>query len=244
MPTFLYQKIKQKRLILCFDPIEIPKMTLHREGKNLLMIALIIVLAINSLVAYFFPDQVYLREGVVIITALFYLIILQFFRVPKRVTEINPKHIIAPADGKVVVIEETVENEYFKGPRRQISIFMSPLNVHVNFNPISGIVSYFKYHPGKFLVAWHPKSSTENERTTYVVKHENGTEVLFRQIAGALAKRICWYAEEGDAVEQGKEFGFIKFGSRIDIFLPLDAEICVNIGDKPVGSETVIAKLA
>ena len=244
MPTFLYQKIKQKRLILCFDPIEIPKMTLHREGKNLLMIALIIVLAINSLIAYFFPDQVYLREGVVIITALFYLIILQFFRVPKRVTEINPKHIIAPADGKVVVIEETVENEYFKGPRRQISIFMSPLNVHVNFNPISGIVSYFKYHPGKFLVAWHPKSSTENERTTYVVKHENGTEVLFRQIAGALAKRICWYAKEGDAVEQGKEFGFIKFGSRIDIFLPLDAEICVNIGDKPVGSETVIAKLA
>ena len=244
MPTFLYQKIKQKRLILCFDPIEIPKMTLHREGKNLLMIALIIVLAINSLVAYFFPDQVYLREGVVIITALFYLIILQFFRVPKRVTEINPKHIIAPADGKVVVIEETVENEYFKGPRRQISIFMSPLNVHVNFNPISGIVSYFKYHPGKFLVAWHPKSSTENERTTYVVKHENGTEILFRQIAGALAKRICWYAKEGDAVEQGKEFGFIKFGSRIDIFLPLDAEICVNIGDKPVGSETVIAKLA
>ena len=208
------------------------------------MIALIIVLAINSLVAYFFPDQVYLREGVVIITALFYLIILQFFRVPKRVTEINPKHIIAPADGKVVVIEETVENEYFKGPRRQISIFMSPLNVHVNFNPISGIVSYFKYHPGKFLVAWHPKSSTENERTTYVVKDENGTEVLFRQIAGALAKRICWYAKEGDAVEQGKEFGFIKFGSRIDIFLPLDAEIYVNIGDKPVGSETVIAKLA
>jgi phosphatidylserine decarboxylase len=121
---------------------------------------------------------------------------------------------------------------------------MSPLNVHVNFNPISGIVSYFKYHPGKFLVAWHPKSSTENERTTYVVKDENGTEVLFRQIAGALAKRICWYAKEGDAVEQGKEFGFIKFGSRIDIFLPLDAEICVNIGDKPVGSETVIAKLA
>jgi phosphatidylserine decarboxylase len=229
---------------LCFDPREIRIMTLHREGKSLLIIALIIVLGINSVVAYFFPDQVYLREGVVIITALFYLIILQFFRVPARVTEINPQHIIAPADGKVVVIEETVENEYFKGARRQVSIFMSPLNVHVNFNPISGIVSYFKYHPGKFLVAWHPKSSTENERTTYVVKHENGTEVLFRQIAGALAKRICWYAKEGDTVQQGKEFGFIKFGSRIDIFLPLDAEICVNIGDKPVGGETVIAKLA
>ena len=142
--------------------------------------------------------------------------------------------MIAPADGKVVVIEETVESEYFKGPRRQVSIFMSPINVHVNFNPISGIVSYFKYHPGKYLVAWHPKSSTENERTTVVVKNEAGTEVLFRQIAGALAKRICWYVKEGDAVTQGNEFGFIKFGSRIDIFLPLDAEICVNLNDKPV----------
>ena len=141
------------------------------------------------------------------------------------------------------MIEETVESEYFKGTRIQISIFMSPLNVHINFNPISGIVSYFKYHPGKFLVAWHPKSSTENERTTYVVKHANGTEILFRQIAGALAKRICWYAKENEPVVQGSEFGFIKFGSRIDIFLPLDAEICVNLGDKPVGGETVIAKL-
>ena len=162
---------------------------------------------------------------------------------PTRHTEINPNHIIAPADGKVVVIEEVEEPEYFKGKRKQVSIFMSPINVHVNFNPISGIVSYFKYHPGKYLVAWHPKSSTENERTTCVVKHENGTEILFRQIAGALAKRICWYVKEGDQVTQGQEFGFIKFGSRIDIYLPLDAEICVNIGDKPVGSETVIAKL-
>jgi phosphatidylserine decarboxylase len=195
------------------------------------------------LVAYFFPENVYLRESIVVLTSLFYLIILQFFRVPTRHTEINPKHIIAPADGKVVVIEEVEEPEYFKGKRKQISIFMSPINVHVNFNPISGIVSYFKYHPGKYLVAWHPKSSTENERTTCVVKHENGTEILFRQIAGALAKRICWYVKEGDQVTQGQEFGFIKFGSRIDIFLPLDAEICVTLGDKPVGSETVIAKL-
>jgi len=218
-------------------------MTLHREGRTLLIIALIIVLGINAFFAYFFPDREYLREFIVVITSLFYLIILQFFRVPKRHTEINSQHIIAPADGKVVVIEETVESEYFKGTRRQISIFMSPLNVHINFNPISGIVSYFKYHPGKFLVAWHPKSSTENERTTYVVKHENGTEILFRQIAGALAKRICWYAKENDSVTQGSEFGFIKFGSRIDIFLPLDAEICVHLGDKPVGGETVIAKL-
>lgn len=218
-------------------------MTLHREGKSLLISSLLIVLVINGLVAYFFPENVYLRETIVVITSLFYLVILQFFRVPTRQTEINPNHIIAPADGKVVVIEEVEETEYFKGKRKQVSIFMSPINVHVNFNPISGIVSYFKYHPGKYLVAWHPKSSTENERTTCVVKHENGTEILFRQIAGALAKRICWYVKEGDQVTQGQEFGFIKFGSRIDIYLPLDAEICVNIGDKPVGSETVIAKL-
>lgn len=219
-------------------------MTLHREGKTILLTAIVIVLAINALVAYFLPEQVYIREAVVVITAVFYLLLVQFFRVPKRVTPINPQDIIAPADGKVVVIEEAVESEYFKDKRRQVSIFMSPINVHINFNPISGIVSYFKYHPGKYLVAWHPKSSTENERTTYVVKHENGTEVLFRQIAGALAKRICWYAKEGDAVVQGTEFGFIKFGSRIDIYLPLDAEICVNIDDKPVGGETVIARLA
>jgi phosphatidylserine decarboxylase len=218
-------------------------MTLHREGKSLLISTLLIVIVINWLMAYFFPEQAILREVIIVITALFYLIILQFFRVPKRHTVINPKHIIAPADGKVVVIEEVEEPEYFKGKRKQVSIFMSPINVHVNFNPISGIVTYFKYHPGKYLVAWHPKSSTENERTTCVVKHENGTEVLFRQIAGALAKRICWYVNEGDQVTQGQEFGFIKFGSRIDIYLPLDAEICVNIGDKPVGSETVIAKL-
>jgi len=218
-------------------------MTLHREGKTLLISALLIVLVINGLMAYLFPEQVFLREAVIVVTSLFYLIILQFFRVPKRHTEINPNHIIAPADGKVVVIEEVEEPEYFKGKRKQVSIFMSPINVHVNFNPISGIVSYFKYHPGKYLVAWHPKSSTENERTTCVVKHENGTEILYRQIAGALAKRICWYVKEGDQVTQGQEFGFIKFGSRIDIYLPLDAEICVNIGDKPVGSETVIAKL-
>jgi phosphatidylserine decarboxylase len=221
-------------------------MTLHREGKTILISTLLIVLTINGIIAYFFPEHVYdyMREAVVIATSLFFLLILQFFRVPKRVTEINPNHIIAPADGKVVVIEETVETEYFKGPRRQVSIFMSPFNVHINFNPISGIVSYFKYHPGKYLVAWHPKSSTENERTTFVVKHENGTEILFRQIAGALAKRICWYAKEGDSVTQGTEFGFIKFGSRIDIFLPLDAKICVQLGDKPVGGETVIATIS
>lgn len=217
-------------------------MNIHREGRKIILITLLIVLVINSLFSYFFPDNTYLREAVIIITVIFMILILQFFRVPIRTTRLNEDLIIAPADGKVVVIEEVEENEYFKGKRRQVSIFMSPLNVHINFNPISGIVKYFKYHPGKYLVAWHPKSSTENERTTYVVQAENGQEVLFRQIAGALAKRICWYAEEGERVVQGNEFGFIKFGSRIDIFLPMDAEICVEIGDKPVGGETVIAK--
>ncbi len=217
-------------------------MNIHREGKSIIIITLVVVLAINSLFAYFFPENEILREIVVALTAIFLLLIVQFFRVPVRTTRLNEDLIIAPADGKVVVIEEVIETEYFNDKRRQVSIFMSPLNVHINFNPISGIVKYFKYHPGKYLVAWHPKSSTENERTTYVVETDNGQPVLFRQIAGALAKRICWYAEEGERVVQGNEFGFIKFGSRIDIFLPLDAEICVEIGDKPVGGETVIAR--
>ena len=217
-------------------------MNIHREGKSIIIITLVVVLAINSLFAYFFPENEILREIVVAFTAIFLLLIVQFFRVPVRTTRLNEDLIIAPADGKVVVIEEVIETEYFNDKRRQVSIFMSPLNVHINFNPISGIVKYFKYHPGKYLVAWHPKSSTENERTTYVVETDNGQPVLFRQIAGALAKRICWYAEEGERVVQGNEFGFIKFGSRIDIFLPLDAEICVEIGDKPVGGETVIAR--
>ncbi|MCL4152288.1 UNVERIFIED_CONTAM: hypothetical protein GTU68_064537 [Idotea baltica] len=158
--------------------------------------------------------------------------VLQFFRKPTRHTVLNANHIIAPADGKVVVIEE-----------KQVSIFMSPINVHINFFPLSGVVSYCKYHAGKYLVAWHPKSSTENERSTVVVKHENGTEVLFRQIAGAMARRIVTYAEEGQVATQGSEFGFIKFGSRVDIFLPLDAKILCKLDDKPVGGETVIAEL-
>jgi phosphatidylserine decarboxylase len=218
-------------------------MTIHRESKGTLLFTAIFLLIINGIVAYFFPDSETLRKAIVLFSIAFAFIILQFFRVPTRHTVVNPKHIIAPADGKVVVIEEVVETEYFKEPRRQVSIFMSPINVHINFNPIAGIVSYFKYHPGKYLVAWHPKSSTDNERTTIVVRHNNGTEVLFRQIAGALARRICWYVEKGTKVEQGKEFGFIKFGSRIDIYLPLDAKILVNIDDKPVGGETVIAEL-
>ncbi|MFY7829732.1 MAG: phosphatidylserine decarboxylase family protein [Flectobacillus sp.] len=219
-------------------------MTIHKEGTGTILVTVVFLAVLNSAVYYFFPDNDLLRKIAVVFSILFSIIILQFFRVPKRVTVKNPKHIIAPADGKVVVIEEVEEPEYFKGRRRQISIFMSPVNVHINFNPLSGIVSFFKYHPGKYLVAWHPKASTENERTTIVVRHESGTEVMFRQIAGALARRICWYVEEGKQVEQGSEFGFIKFGSRVDIFLPLDAKVLVNLDDRPVGGETVIAELA
>jgi phosphatidylserine decarboxylase len=218
-------------------------MTIHKEGTGTLIISTVGLLAINFLIRYLFPENELIHNLLIAVSVVLFLIVLQFFRKPTRKTPINPKHIIAPADGKVVVIEEVIETEYFKGPRRQISIFMSPINVHINFNPLSGIVSYFKYHPGKYLVAWHPKSSTENERTTIVVKHENGTEVLFRQIAGALARRLCWYVKENLPVTQGEEFGFIKFGSRIDIFLPMDAKILVNLEDRPVGGETVIAEL-
>eukprot|EP01137_Pigoraptor_chileana_P030042 Opistho-2@16111 len=155
-------------------------MTIHSASKGTILVTTIFLINLNSAVAYFFEENEILRKIVIAFSVVFALIILQFFRVPVRTTVKNPKHIIAPADGKVVVIEEVVETEYFKEPRRQVSIFMSPINVHINFNPNAGIVSYFKYHPGKYLVAWHPKSSTDNERTTVVVKHNNGTEVLFR----------------------------------------------------------------
>jgi phosphatidylserine decarboxylase len=169
-------------------------------------------------------------------------VIVQFFRSPKIKISKNEAQVLSPADGKVVVIEETTETEYFKDKRIQVSIFMSPTNVHINRNPIGGIVRYFKYHPGKYLMAWNPKSSTENERTTVVIEGRNGVELLFRQIAGALARRIVWYVEEGKQVEQGDEFGFIKFGSRVDVFFPLGTKINVNLGDKVKGGITVIAE--
>lgn len=218
-------------------------MTIHREGRTLLFVSLLILFAINWAVGYYFPEASGLQNIVIGASLVFYLIILQFFRLPIFVVQKNEKQVIAPADGKVVVIEETEETEYLKSKRKQISIFMSPLNVHVNRMPVSGVVSFFKYHPGKYLVAWHPKSSTENERTTVVAKMKNGTEILFRQIAGALARRIKWYVKEGQSLEQGDEFGFIKFGSRVDIFLPLDAKVNVKIGDKTTGGKTVIAEL-
>jgi phosphatidylserine decarboxylase len=219
-------------------------MTIHHEGFKTITISTLLVVLVNWSMTSFFPEQDLARKAVIALSVLFLAIIVQFFRKPTRNTVAKPNQIIAPADGKVVVIEQTVENEYFKGPRQQISIFMSPLNVHINFNPIGGIVSFFKYHPGKKLFAWDPKSSTENERTTVVVKHNTGAEILYRQIAGALARRICWYIKEGQTVQQGQEFGFIKFGSRVDVFLPLDAKILVQLNDKPIGGETIIAELA
>lgn len=170
-------------------------------------------------------------------------LIIQFFRIPKRVCIYTENDIMCPADGKVVVIEEVEETEYFKDKRVQISIFMSPMNVHANYNPVSGIIKYVKYHPGLFLVAWHPKSSTENERTTMVVEHASGKEILFRQIAGAVARRICYYITPGQKVKTGEEFGFIKFGSRIDVLLPLDCKINVKIGDVVKAKLTKLGEL-
>jgi phosphatidylserine decarboxylase len=217
-------------------------MVIHKEGYKLLVFLFISLVVINLIVFYLFPDYKNLQNISVIFCVICYLLILQFFRSPRRSTEINDNHVIAPADGKVVVIEEIEETEYFNDKRRQISIFMSPVNVHINRNPISGIVTYFKYHSGKYKVAWHPKSSTENERTTIVVEGHNNQTILIRQIAGALAKRIVWYLQAGEEVKQGEELGFIKFGSRVDIFLPLDVKVNVKIGDKTVGGETVIAE--
>lgn len=204
----------------------------------------LVLLALN-LLAYFylFSDNSIAISLLAAASLVLFGLIVQFFRVPNRQLTLSDRQVIAPADGTVVVIEETDESEYFKARRRQISIFMSPLNVHVNRNPVSGIVRYFKYYPGKYLVAWHPKSSTENERTTVVIETANGVEVLFRQIAGAVARRIRWYVKENQPVEQGQEMGFIKFGSRVDVFIPLDAEVKVNIGDRMKGGVTVLAEL-
>lgn len=218
-------------------------MTIHREGHTLLFVLLIVLFALNWALFYFFPQSPVIQNSAILVSIIFYLLILQFFRNPLFQITSNTKHVLAPADGKVVVIEETVESEYLKDKRKQVSIFMSPVNVHVNRMPVSGKISFFKYHPGKYLVAWHPKSSTENERTTVAVKMNNGVEILFRQIAGALARRIKFYIQEGQTLEQGQEFGFIKFGSRVDVFLPLDAKVTVKIGEITKGGRTIIAEL-
>jgi phosphatidylserine decarboxylase len=218
-------------------------MNIHKEGRQFLSKLFAITIAADFGAVTYLKDHTLVLIAVLLFFNGFFLFFLQFFRNPKRNTPLDEQSIIAPADGKIVVIEETMESEYLNEKRIQISIFMSPFNVHVNRNAVSGVITYFKYHTGKFLVAWHPKSSTDNERTTVVYKTSSGLEILIRQIAGAVARRICWYIEEGDEVKQGEEFGFIKFGSRVDLFLPLDSEILVSLNQTTTGGETVLAKL-
>ncbi|NOW94581.1 phosphatidylserine decarboxylase [Mucilaginibacter sp. SG564] len=218
-------------------------MTFHKEGYTSLAITVLFIFVLNALIQFYLPQAHALKWIVYILSFLLFVIIVQFFRSPFFDITTDETTVLCPADGKVVVIEEADETEYLKDKRIQLSVFMSPVNVHVNRNPIAGVVSYFKYHKGKYLVAWHPKSSTENERTTVVVQNREGVSVLFRQIAGALARRIVWYVKEGDIVEQGQQFGFIKFGSRVDLFLPLGSKILVNIGDVVKGGRTVLAEL-
>lgn len=217
-------------------------MNIHKEGKKIIPIAALIIGLLYALLYWLIPIQlVQIVLGVAAV--IFFILVVRFFRDPEFPVSKNPKQIIAPADGKVVVIEETEETEYLKERRIQVSIFMSPLNVHVNRSPVAGEVSYFKYHPGKFLVAWHPKSSTDNERTSIGLKLPNGVEIMMRQVAGAVARRICFYSKEGEKVEQGEKFGFIRFGSRIDLYLPLDAKIKVDLEQISYGGKTVIAEL-
>ncbi len=216
-------------------------MTLHKEGTASILLALLFGAVVNFSTYYFAPNTTWLQVFGIVLSAFILIIILQFFRKPLFDIQQNDGILLAPADGKVVVIEEVEETEYFKDKRIQVSIFMSPFNVHINRNPVSGVVKYAKYHPGLYLVAWHPKSSTENERTTVVYESKRGIPVLMRQIAGALARRIVYYVKEGDAVEQGSEMGFIKFGSRVDLFLPLGTKIDVKLNDVVKGGKTNIA---
>lgn len=217
---------------------------IHREGFQFLLLFGAALLLLNLALYFFIDNWTLLKALVSACSVVFFLFTLSFFRLPPyKLNAQSSKEILAPAEGKVVVIEEVEEPEYFKDKRRQISIFMSPANVHVNRSPIPGTVQYLQYHPGDYLVAWHPKSSTENERFTTVVKHKDaGTELLIRQIAGKVARKISNYLKEGQQIGHGAELGFIKFGSRVDIFLPLDAKIKVNLQDKVKGGETVIAE--
>jgi phosphatidylserine decarboxylase len=218
-------------------------MSIHKEGRTLLFWLLLVLVVVNFGLNRWLPEHETVLNVILLVSIIFYLIILQFFRNPFISLPNEDKLVFAPADGKVVVIEETTETEYLNERRKQVSIFMSPINVHVNRSPISGVVEFFKYHPGKYLVAWHPKSSIENERTTIVISHKSGVKILMRQIAGALARRIKWYVKEGAELTQGSEIGFIKFGSRVDLFLPLDAEVLVSINEKTKGGRTPIARL-
>jgi phosphatidylserine decarboxylase len=214
----------------------------HKEGAVSILLASLVTVSIVFAAEYFLKEQYWVLKGVQILALLLLLIVLQFFRNPNRSIRAQDHTIVAPVDGKVVVIEEVMENEYFKGKRLQVSIFMSPINVHVTRYALSGKINFSKYHPGKFLVAWHPKASEENERTTIVIENDAFGEILYRQIAGALAKRIVNYAKEGEIVVQGDDAGFIKFGSRVDLFLPVGTTLNVKLNDKVKGNQTIIAE--
>jgi phosphatidylserine decarboxylase len=218
-------------------------MTIHREGHTIIGITVALLIALNGIVFLVWGDQVVVLWIVGLFSVMMLGLVLQFFRYPKRHLTRNDRYVVCPADGKVVVIEKTFEAEYFQDERIQVSVFMSPINVHANWYPVSGKVKVMRHHKGKKLVAWHPKASTENERTTLVLERDNGTEILVRQIAGALANRIVFYPMVGDVVRQCAEWGFIKFGSRVDLFLPLDCEITVELGQKVTGGIDVIGKL-
>ncbi|MBT3561319.1 phosphatidylserine decarboxylase family protein [Flavobacteriaceae bacterium] len=213
----------------------------HKEGYTIITISFIIIALINLLSATYIDSEL-ISKSIGLITIIVLILILQFFRNPKRKTELNDELIISPVDGKVVAIEKVHEKEYFKDERIQISIFMSPLNVHVTRYAASGSIKFSKYHPGKYLVAWHPKSSEKNERTTIVINTKIFGEILYRQIAGAVARRIVNYAKVGNDVVQGKDAGFIKFGSRVDLFLPLDSKIKVELNQVVKGGEDTIAE--
>lgn len=215
----------------------------HKEGQRIILTTFFITAAI-ILLAHFYATETWLRYGLQIAALVMLILVLQFFRNPKRVAKKSFDEILAPVDGKVVIIEEVEEKEYFNDRRLQVSIFMSPINVHVTRYAASGVIKYSKYHPGKYLVAWHPKSSEKNERTTVVINTPKFGDVLYRQIAGAVARRIVNYAEVGENVQQGDDAGFIKFGSRVDLLLPLDSIITVKLNQKVVGAKTCIATLA
>lgn len=212
----------------------------HKEGTPSIIIAIIVATVFAGL-AFTVPMPLWLHLILILLAVFVLIIILQFFRNPSRKTKLDDTTIVSPVDGKVVVIEKVKENEYFHGERLMISVFMSPINVHVTRFPVGGKVTYSKYHPGKYLVAWHPKASEENERTTVVVEHKNTMQVMYRQIAGALAKRIVNYAKQGENIIQGSESGFIKFGSRVDVYLPLDADVKVELNQKVRGGESILA---
>lgn len=216
---------------------------IHKEGYKILAFAFIALLVLNIIVAIIWTDLMLFRWILIISSLMFYIFILFFFRLPLRDLEADSGLVYAPADGKVVVIEETMENEYFKDMRLQVSIFMSPFNMHSNRYPVSGRVTFVGYKPGRYLVAWHPKSSELNERSTVVVNTHNGTEILIRQIAGALARRIVTYSKLDQVVNQGEELGFIKFGSRVDLFLPLGTEIEIPILQHVKANKTILAKI-